>query len=89
MCGGKNGLIGGLIKSVVDVVGLNQAQQSAAPAQAQAPAQQQAMADTQAAQSSNAKLAERNRRRGASLLATGAGTTGLVQSAGGKTSLGA
>lgn len=46
-------------------------------------------AQTSAAQASNAKLAARNKRRGASLLATGAGDTGLVQAPGGKTALGA
>lgn len=46
--------------------------------------------DTKASQSANAKLAARNRRRGASLLATGAGDTGALQPAGGgKTVLGA
>lgn len=37
-------------------------------------------AATGAAQAANAKLADRNRRRSASLLATGAGDTGMVQS---------
>lgn len=37
-------------------------------------------AATSAAQNANSKLAERNRRRAASLLATGAGDTGMVQS---------
>lgn len=46
-------------------------------------------AQTSAAQSANSKLAARNKRRGASLLATGAGDTGLVQAAGGKSVLGA
>ena len=47
-------------------------------------------AQTQAAQAANAKLAARNKRRGASLLATGAGDTGALQPAGaGKTVLGA
>lgn len=36
-------------------------------------------AETSAAQATNAKLAARNRRRGASLLATGAGDTGALQ----------
>lgn len=60
-----------------------------AAAPAQTPAQAQAETDASAAQSANAKLAARNKRRGASLLATGAGDTGLVQSAGGKSVLGA
>lgn len=47
-------------------------------------------AQTQAVQAANAKLAARNKRRGASLLATGAGDTGALQPAGaGKTVLGA
>ena len=47
-------------------------------------------AQTQAAQAANAKLAARNKRRGASLLATGAGDTGALQPAGaGKSVLGA
>lgn len=47
-------------------------------------------AQTSATQSANAKLAARNKRRGASLLATGAGDTGALQPAGGgKTVLGA
>lgn len=47
-------------------------------------------AATSAAQDANAKLAARNKRRGASLLATGAGDVGLVQSApGSKVALGA
>ena len=47
-------------------------------------------AQTQAAQAANAKLAARNKRRGASLLATGAGDAGALQPAGaGKTVLGA
>ena len=47
-------------------------------------------AQTQASQAANAKLAARNKRRGASLLATGAGDTGALQPAGaGKTVLGA
>lgn len=47
-------------------------------------------AATSAAQAANAKLAERNRRRYASLLATGAGDTGIVQGAtASKTVLGA
>lgn len=46
-------------------------------------------AQTSAAQSANAKLATRNKRRGASLLATGAGDTGLIQPSGGKSVLGA
>ena len=45
---------------------------------------------TKASQAANAKLAARNKRRGASLLATGAGDTGALQPAGaGKTVLGA
>lgn len=43
-------------------------------------ATQQAEADAKATQGANAKLAERNRRRGASLLATGAGDTALATS---------
>ena len=47
-------------------------------------------AQTKASQVANAKLAARNKRRGASLLATGAGDTGALQPAGaGKTVLGA
>lgn len=47
-------------------------------------------AATSAAQAANAKLAERNRRRYASLLATGAGDSGMVQGAtASKTVLGA
>ena len=47
-------------------------------------------AQTQAAQAANSKLAARNKRRGASLLATGAGDTGALQPAGaGKSVLGA
>ena len=47
-------------------------------------------AQTQAAQAANAKLAARNKRRGASLLATVAGDTGALQPAGGgKSVLGA
>lgn len=47
-------------------------------------------AQTQAGQAANAKLAARNKRRGASLLATGAGDTGALQPAGaGKSVLGA
>ena len=46
-------------------------------------------ANTSAAQDANAKLAARNKRRSVSLLATGAGDTGLVQAAGGKSVLGA
>lgn len=47
-------------------------------------------AQTSASQAANAKLAARNKRRGASLLATGAGDTGALQPAGaGKTVLGA
>lgn len=53
-------------------------------------AAQQESADAKATQGANAKLAARNRRRGASLLATGAGDTGLAQSApAAKTVLGA
>lgn len=44
-----------------------------------APRLAQEAANTAAAQSANAKLADRNRRRNASLLATGAGDTGAVQ----------
>ena len=47
-------------------------------------------AHTKASQAANSKLAARNKRRGASLLATGAGDTGALQPAGaGKTVLGA
>jgi len=47
-------------------------------------------AQTKAVQAANSKLAARNKRRGASLLATGAGDTGALQPAGaGKTVLGA
>ena len=47
-------------------------------------------AQTSATQNANAKLAARNKRRGASLLATGAGDTGVLQSpGGGKSVLGA
>lgn len=47
-------------------------------------------AQTQASQAANSKLAARNKRRGASLLATGAGDTGALQPAGaGKSVLGA
>lgn len=46
-------------------------------------------AQAKAGQDANAKLAARNKRRGASLLATGAGDTGLVQAPGGKSVLGA
>jgi hypothetical protein len=53
------------------------------------PAAKQAAADASATQSANAKLAERNKRRSTSLLATGAGDTGLVQTNGGKSVLGA
>lgn len=47
-------------------------------------------AQTKASQAANSKLAVRNKRRGASLLATGAGDTGALQPAGaGKSVLGA
>lgn len=47
-------------------------------------------AQTKAAQAANSKLAARNKRRGASLLATVAGDTGALQPAGaGKSVLGA
>lgn len=74
MCGTINKLFGG---------------GQAAMAPGPTPAQNQAAADASAAQSSNAKLAERNKRRSTSLLATGAGDTGMVQTNGGKTTLGA
>jgi hypothetical protein len=88
MCGGSNGLIGGLFKEVGKAVGINTDQPSSAGA-GPSPAQAQALADTSAAQASNAKLAARNKRRGASLLATGAGDTGSVQTTFGKSVLGA
>ncbi len=45
----------------------------------EAPVLARQAAETAAAQATNAKLAARNRRRGASLLATGAGDTGALQ----------
>lgn len=45
----------------------------------EAPVLARQAAETSAAQATNAKLAARNRRRGASLLATGAGDTGALQ----------
>lgn len=72
MCGLLSGLFGG--------------------GQSQAPlvdyAAQQAEADAKTAQGANAKLAARNRRRGASLLATGAGDTGMQGATPAKTTLG-
>jgi hypothetical protein len=80
MCGG---FIGNLSKGL----GLSP-QDSQAPIPSAADAQ--GAADTKAAQSSNAKLAARNARRSASLLATGAGDTGMVTGAStAKTVLGA
>ncbi len=51
-------------------------------------AAQQAATDAKASQDANAKLAARNRRRGASLLATGAGDTGMQGTTPAKTTLG-
>lgn len=45
----------------------------------EAPVLARQAAETSAAQATNAKLAARNKRRGASLLATGAGDTGALQ----------
>jgi len=75
MCGGFIGrVVGGVAKGLGFV--------SDAPTQQVSAANQpgaQAAADTSAAQNANAKLASRNRRRSASLLATGAGDTGMAQ----------
>lgn len=56
--------------------GPSEAEQRAA---IEAPVLARQAAETAAAQSANAKLAARNKRRAASLLATGAGDTGMVQ----------
>ena len=79
MCGGFIGqAVGGLATGLLKGLGV-----VSEPAQQQASASNapgaQAAADTSAAQGANAKLASRNRRRSASLLATGAGDTGLAQ----------
>ena len=78
MCGG---FIGQVVGGVAKGLGLvSEPAQQNAPANAPANAPDaQAVADTSAAQGANAKLASRNRRRSASLLATGAGDTGLAQ----------
>ena len=91
MCG--NGFVSqvmGAVGKVGQDVGLIPKSESVAQTPAPASvANSQALADTQASQSANAKLAARNKRRGASLLATGAGDSGMVQSTGGKSVLGA
>jgi hypothetical protein len=74
-------MCGGFIGSIAKGLGLahDAPTQDPADAASQAAASSQAAADTKATQSANLKLAYRNRRRSASLLATGAGDTGMAQ----------
>lgn len=91
MCGTASKLVGGLATMTNGLAGALLSGGQSGPSQLATsdPAAKQAEADTKAAQSANAKLAARNRRRGSSLLATGAGDAGVVQPAGGKSVLGA
>lgn len=79
MCGLVNTILGGIIPGM-------KSNNSSSPAPDYAA--QQAATDAKASQDANAKLAARNRRRGASLLATGAGDTGMQGTTPAKTTLG-
>jgi hypothetical protein len=64
-------------------------QEKAATAPATNPAAEQAAADAKAAQDANSSLAAKNKRRSTSILSTGAGDTGVLNTATGiKTTLG-